>query len=731
MGRLKFIGLGLLTALGFLIVAMVVAVLTFDPNDYRERIELAVSEATGRDLSIDGELKLSLLPWLAVDVANVTLGNRPGFGDDPMFSIDRASLSLKLMPLFRGALEVGNIELTGTRILAIVNSEGVNNWSDIADNLSDDEPKADTSGVDIEIETGGDDLETIDVAGVALTNANVTYIDEVADARFDLSNFSFVSGAIRSGEPIEFEGGFGFSSQPQALAGNIRYEARIVEGDTEQSMGIPRIAIEGTLSGDDINDFPVAFELADTRIDFEAGSFVAEKFRLSLADFATSGNMSGTGLNDALAFSGQLEIEQFSPKQLLGELASGAPDTADPAALTEFSGQLDFAMAQDQMQLSNLRLVLDETTFTGSGRLAAGDPARISFDLTGDALDVDRYLAPATDDAAAASEASMDDTEIPADLLAGINAKGSLALGTATLNGMAFSDLKLGITVADKRARLNPLSAELFDGRYVGDIRVDASGNTPVLSLDERIEGVNLGPLATALFATENLSGTIDGRFTLRGTGATLGEVRQTLAGNIAFVLADGALEGRDVWHQIRSARALFKGEAAPPAPENPRTEFSDVSATGQVRDGVVNNDDFRAIIPFLQLSGKGAVNLANATLDYRMDARVLERPDFVDVPAEELDEYTEAVIPIRITGPLADPSIKPDIGALARAEAKKIVDEKKDEVRDRLLDKLGLGKDDEDDAEADDETTSGEPADVEDIAKDKAKKALEDLFNR
>lgn len=142
-----------------------------------------------------------------------------------------------------------------------------------------------------------------------------------------------------------------------------------------------------------------------------------------------------------------------------------------------------------------------------------------------------------------------------------------------------------------------------------------------------------------------------------------------------------------------------------------------------------MNNNDFRAIIPFMQLTGKGQVNLATATLDYGVNARVLERPDFVDVPAEELDEYTEAVIPVRITGPLASPTIKPDIDALVRAEAKKVIDEKKDEVRDRLLDKLGLGKDDDEEEASED--GSGEPADVEDIAKDKAKKALEDLFNR
>lgn len=570
MGRLKFIGLGLLTAFGLLVVAMVVAVLTFDPNDYRERIELAVSEATGRELSIGGDMQLSLLPWLAIDVADLELGNREGFGDEPMFRIDRASLSLKLMPIFSGALEVGNVELSGARILAVVNEKGVNNWSDIGESLSGDSVPVEDTVVEIEIDADGEDIETIDIAGVTLTDANVTYIDEAADARFELSGFNFLSGAIRSGEPIEFEGEFGFTSQPQALAGKIRYTARLVEGANENSMGIPTLAIAGSVSGNDVRDVPVLFEIDDANIDFAAGSFAAEAFRVGFSDFSANGNISGRGLNNTLAVTGKLQIQEFSPKAMLDSLASGAPETADPRALTALAGTTTFALEENQLRLGNLNLILDDTTFSGSARLEAGETGRIRFDLVGDALDVDRYLAPATEGAADASGASIDDTEIPAELLAGLNAEGALTLSEAQLNGMTFTEVKLGLNIANKKARLNPLSARLFDGQYAGDIRVDTSGRTPTLALDERIEGVNLGPLAKALFDTDNLSGTIDGRFTLRGTGATLGAIRQTLAGDIRFALADGALEGQDLWHQVRKARALFKGDAAPPEPENP-----------------------------------------------------------------------------------------------------------------------------------------------------------------
>lgn len=322
----------------------------------------------------------------------------------------------------------------------------------------------------------------------------------------------------------------------------------------------------------------------------------------------------------------------------------------------------------------------------------------------------------------------MDATAIPTEMLDGLAARGELTLARATLNGMNFTDVVLGLNVADKQLRLHPIKAGLFEGKYEGDIRINAKNRQPVLSLNETIAGVNLGPLAEALFETENLSGTMGGNFKLSGRGKTLGAIRETLEGNLSFALSDGALEGQDIWYQIRRARALFKKTELPAPPTNPRTEFSDVSGTGVVAKGIINNQDFKATIPFMQLTGRGALNLAASTVDYRMDARVLERPEFVDGSAEELDEYTEAVIPLKITGALSDPSITPDINALVKARAKQEIDKKKDELKGKLLDKLGLGGDEEPAAEGEE---ADAPQDPEDELKDKAKEALNDLFRR
>ena len=88
-------------------------------------------------------------------------------------------------------------------------------------------------------------------------------------------------------------------------------------------------------------------------------------------------------------------------------------------------------------------------------------------------------------------------------------------------------------------------------------------------------------------------------------------------------------------------------------------------------------------------ITGSGAVNLPEATVDYRMSARVLEKPEFLgdDVTADELKDFTKTVIPMRVTGPLTAPSITPDVQKLLQDRVRKEVEE---ELKDKLGDVLG-----------------------------------------
>ena len=84
------------------------------PNDFREDVEKAVMDSTGRELTIEGDVSVQLFPWLAVEIGKATLGNAPGFGDEPFAELERAELSVQSWPLIlERAVAVGTTEIDG------------------------------------------------------------------------------------------------------------------------------------------------------------------------------------------------------------------------------------------------------------------------------------------------------------------------------------------------------------------------------------------------------------------------------------------------------------------------------------------------------------------------------------------------------------------------------------------------------------------------------------------
>ena len=383
-------------------------------------------------------------------------------------------------------------------------------------------------------------------------------------------------------------------------------------------------------------------------------------------------------------------------------------------------------LGADALSLSAMTLVLDDTTMTGDLAVPLTETGALVFDLEADSITLDNYMAPPSEEEAASEESA--EVAIPVELIRALKADGSMRLAEAFVGPVRFSDMQLGVRSADGLLRLHPINANFFDGSYSGDVRIDASGATPSLSVNENIQGVNVASMLASMYDVQNVTGTISAGFVLSGAGPTLSAIASDLDGSMRFELLDGEWQGIDVWQQLRTARALYKREA-PPEPRLPaRTEFSSITATGTVTDGVFTNDDLLAELPFVRITGGGEVNLGAGNMDYSVQARILREPEFMsDASDEEIADFTEALIPIRISGPLTSPSFRPDIEGLFRQEVEQAIEEKKDELKEELFNRLLGGEEEEQGAGDGADTGTEEPKDLEDELKDR----LKDLFPR
>ena len=711
---LKILGILVVTAVAVTIFAAIVFVLVFDPNDYRDKISEGVREATGRELVIEGDLELSLFPWLAIELGRTQLGNAPGFDDTPFASFDSARLSVRVMPLLlRREVVIGTAALDSLRVNLQVRKDGTGNWEDFGEAGEVQEAEPGTP----EAEAAGPSA-TIDVASVAVTDAALSYSDASSGDRFELTGLNLTSGRIAAGEAVPLDGGFAFRLDPAGLSGEVDIEVVVAFDADAAAISISDLNIGGRVDG--VAEVPATFRLAAAaiRLQTEAQSADVGEINLQLMSVDLLADVEPFSYAGEPQPSATIGIAAFSPRTLMQELAIEVPPTADPDVLDKLIVDAKAKVGANAIMLSDLKLVIDDTTFTGKLSVPRSADGTFELDLAGDSIDLARYMAPAGEEAAA-GEAGGETIEIPVELIRAMNARGNLSIASASLGNILFEKVTLGVNSANGRLRMYPIAADFFDGGYRGDVRIDASGEVPSISVNEKIANVSLKPMMKAVYDVENVTGTVNGTFRLGGSGADMDAIRRDLDGDLSFELLDGAWEGTDVWYELRKARALIRGEAAPAAPATPRTRFSSTKASGKVTDGVMRNDDFFAELPFMQVSGKGTVNFVEASVDYTVTGRFLEKPEFMtDVSQDELDDFTKAVIPFRITGPLADPGIRPDVEEMLKDRAE-------EEAKKAIMDKL-LGDEKEPPPEGEEPQ---EEKDVEDQLKDEAKKRLRDLL--
>ena len=358
MAKIAKIVLILIGALvGLIVVAAIGLTLFFDPNDYRDDISTQVRNATGREFVIDGELSISVFPWLAIEVGHTTLGNAEGFGDEPMLSFDKASLSVEIMPLLLSQeISIGTMSLEGFVANLAVASNGKSNWDDLAstaESTAAEEPAS------------GDVGKPLNIKNIRLENANLSYRDEQSGSSYTLTGLTVGTGKIASGESFDFDASFRFAAAPGELGGDLSIRGSMTLASSLQQLSITGLNVSGELRG--LVAEPTVFNLDSRAIDVD---MAGERLSLGETDLAVLGLSMAADVSP-FSYSGDpvirttLSVADFSLKELMQTLDIEAPVTADPNALSTVSFSGAAVVSSDAMGLDEMRLVLDDTTMTG------------------------------------------------------------------------------------------------------------------------------------------------------------------------------------------------------------------------------------------------------------------------------------------------------------------------------------------------------------------------------
>ncbi len=395
-----------------------------------------------------------------------------------------------------------------------------------------------------------------------------------------------------------------------------------------------------------------------------------------------------------------------------------------------------------KVAINGLNLKVNDSKIKGALSVSQFAKPLYTFDLDIDQLNLDQYVSQSDSTEAVSDRQSTGDETIDLSALKALNANGSVRIGKLNYGKTKVSNVRIDLKANDGVATLSPFSANLYEGKMKGSLKVDARA-TPNIAFKQAMHGVSVGPLLIDTINNDMLSGKGTVNVDVYTQGNTVNTFKKSLSGTSSLALTDGALKGVDIAGNIRDLKNkvnVFKTKNTT-ADETKKTDFSELTATFDIKNGVAHNKDLAMKAPILRLAkgdSKGDIDIGNERINYIAKPTIVK--SLKGQGGGDLDGLSGIGIPMKITGTFSDPKYSMDFSAVATGLAQsklldKVGGEKGAAIKELLsgdnkIDALKglLGKDKEA-APTTDNTAGTTPAKEPKSVKDKAKDSLKDLL--
>ena len=699
---LKWILITVGALIGLIIIVALCLPLFIDPNDYKDKISMAVQEQTGRDLSMPGDINLdvSLIGLKTVfSLGDVNLSSSKDFPDTKFLSSKLVEINLALWPLIKNKeLKVNKILLEGVNINLVRNEEGITNWEDLTGGGEQAEkPKQPVEPQPQPPKEKEKGLAGIDVGGIQAIDINVTFTDKQAGKTVKLSNFNLDIGHLRDGQSFPFKADFEFfmdDGKVPPVTASVDTNSNFTVYLADQHFVVDGFTFKGLLKGDAIPNKELEMELsADVDVNLKNQKVEIKKLAVKQGGMQVETALSLTNLANP-QINGTINIHEFSPRAQAESLGFPIP-LEDPKSMTSMSAGIDFSGDMNQVQLGKINVTLDSTTVNGTASVKDYllQPA---YDLTLhiNELDVDRYKMqkfakpdeeafPPDNGEASAPPAPLQDVAgkdqviIPVDLLRGLNFNADLKIDTFKAAKMNIFNIVVKASGKDGLIKLEPFAADLYEGSIKATSDIDARPDIPKMHVVKDLKGVQLGPMTLDMKGKEEVKGKADIHVDVTTRGLTRYDLNRNANGNMSLSLTDGEIAKLKIIDTIRTAKALLGStqqgtQSAGQQNSGKPTTFASLTATGVITNGIFKNNDLLAESELMKVEGKGTVDLADELIDYLLTIHLADRL--------ERDQETGLVnlgdtpIPYRIKGTFSKIEQSAALEELAKSQAKKVL---------------------------------------------------------
>ncbi|PPC87831.1 MAG: AsmA family protein [Hyphomicrobium sp.] len=674
------------------------------PSDMiRQTIAEQVKARTGRDLRVAGAAGFTFYPGVGVSLKDVTLSG-PSGSDANMVSMSALDVSVKALPLFSRHIEVESLVLKRPIFDLRIDKSGRRNWD-----MAASQPRVQYAQAENNATQSDASPAQIEV-GQRSKLANVKNL-QLSDVRIEDGTFSFTderSGATQKVEAVNLALAVPSLNEPMTASGTVGWK-----GETTD--------FQGTLS-----NLQTVLDQQPAKL-----AFTAKNKHLKA-------RYDGTALlKEGADIEGEVQAESISTRDLASWLGTKLPPVAGFGPLS-ISGRIK--TVANTTTFSNANFGLDGATATGTISVTTGAVRpNVQADLIVSELDLNKYLTRAaladTDgDAPSQSPRSNEQPEenqpdaienllndpqtkppgtkvygsvhrsgwssepLNLTLLGVADGNAKLSIGRLLFQNLVVGKTDMTVELKDRFLKTQLHDVLLYQGSGKGAVNVDGTAQTAAIGAAFALANISAQPFLKDAAKIEVLQGKANVDLQITSTGANQLQLVETLNGTASFALADGAVVGFNLPGAIRG---LSKGKfsAFKSAPTE-KTDFSEMTASFQITNGIAQNQDLKLVSPLLRVTGAGAVQIPQRTIDYTVKPKLV-----ASLEGQDGNSALSGIeIPVRITGPLDKPKIQPELKAVienpeqAVETVKDIGKRLKGKNSDEIVDEL-FGKDDPNEA--------------------------------
>jgi len=529
-GPAKWIG----GTLAGLLVALLVFLALFDWNTLRQPLARMITQKTGLDATISGNLIVHPWSWNpSVSVFGLALTNPAWHARTPVFAANAITVQISIPRLLIGQIVLPRVELDAPRVDLERSAEGKANW--LPPTPARTKP-GDASSLHLPA-----------VRRLVISNGLLHVVDQLRDLAF--------TGQLTADERAENADGAAF---------HLRCTGKINQRDFDLSAtGGPLINVdpgkpyrfEAVLTAGDMH----LHAQAQITKPFDLGSYVAS-FSLSGTDLANAYYVTNLALPNTGAYeiSGTLrhEGEKFAVDDLHGRIGSSDIEGKVSVRLGGPRPMLTAQLGSRRLNLADLAPTLGVGAPTaGPAALTTGGPRAATPGGTSPEATAAATAPNATVESAPGGAAPptllLPDADLQVDRVRAMDADVRYSAHSVLAAKLPMQDVNFHLRLDAGVLRIDPLSFALSEGQFTGSVRIDAAVSPPETLVDMRLLNIELAEFKSASAETPPLSGTLLGRIRLQGKGASVHKFAANSAGSLSFVVPHG---------QVRSAFAELTG---------------------------------------------------------------------------------------------------------------------------------------------------------------------------